>query len=249
MPHLLEGAVGIGEDGPGNKAKAGVTLARTATLPTLVLAGGMAFLAGATDAYGFVELRGLYVSFMSGNTTMLGMAIGGGNLTRSTAIALLIGLFVVGAATGEALFNVAGRFRTAAVVLAVSVVLCIPLAFPGLTAIALVSAMGALNAAMSKVGSASVSLTYVTGALVKFGQGAGNWVTGRRADLSWLLQAPMWASLLAGSTAAASMQQFGPARPWPLPVLGFLFAIGTLWQRPHHLGPRKQALQNDAAIE
>ena len=214
-------------------------LARTETLPALILAGSMAFLAGATDAYGYVELRGLYVSFMSGNTTMLGMAVGGGNFARSAAIALLIGMFVIGAAAGEALFNVAGRFRTAAVVFAVSVVLCIPLAFPGWTVLALVLAMGALNAAMSKVGSASVSLTYVTGALVKFGQGAGNWVTGRRADLSWLLQAPMWASLLAGSTAAATMQQFGMARPWPLPVVGFLVAIGTLWQRPSHLGPPK----------
>ena len=171
MPHLREGAVGVGEDSPGNKAGDGVMPARTATLPALILAGGMAFLAGATDAYGFVELRGLYVSFMSGNTTMLGMAVGGGNLTRSGAIAVLIGMFVVGAATGEALFNVAGRLRTTAVVFVVSIVLCIPLAFPGWTALALVLAMGALNAAMSKVGSAGVSLTYVTGALVKFGQG------------------------------------------------------------------------------
>ncbi len=182
----------------------------------------MAFLAGATDAYGFVELRGLYVSFMSGNTTMLGMALGGGGLARSAAIALLIGMFVVGAAAGEVLFNVAGRFREAAVPFVVSVLLCVPLAIPGWTAFAFVLAMGAFNAAMSKVGSASVSLTYVTGALVKFGQGAGNWLTGRRADLSWLLQAPMWASLLAGSIAAVTAQRLGAERPWPLPVMGSL---------------------------
>lgn len=88
--------------------------------------------------------------------------------------------------------------------------------------------MGALNAAMSKVGNASVSLTYVTGALVKFGQGVCNWLTGRRADLSWLLQVPMWASLLAGSCAAASLQQLGSERPWPLPVVGLLLAIRAM---------------------
>ena len=71
------------------------------------------------------------------------------------------------------------------------------------------TSMGALNAAMNKVGGASVSLTYVTGALVKFGQGAGNWLTGRRADTSWLLQAPMWASLLAGSIVAVMVQRLG----------------------------------------
>ncbi len=191
----------------------------------------MAFLAGATDVYGFVELRGLYVSFMSGNTTMLGMALGGGGLARSAAIALLIGMFVVGAAAGEVLFNVAGRFREAAVPFVVSVLLCVPLAIPGWTALAFALAMGGLNAAMSKVGSASVSLTYVTGALVKFGQGAGNWLTGRRADSSWLLQAPMWASLLAGSIAAVMVQRLGAEWPWPLPVIGLLLTTCALWYK------------------
>ncbi len=89
--------------------------------------------------------------------------------------------------------------------------------------------MGALNAAMSKVGSASVSLTYVTGTLGKFGQGVGNWLTGRRADLSWLLQAPMWASLLAGSVAAMVVQRLGAEWPWPLPVIGLLLTTCALW--------------------
>ena len=206
-------------------------MARTATLPALVFAGGMAFLAGATDAYGFVELRGLYVSFMSGNTTLLGMALGGGGLTRSAAIGLLIAMFVVGAAAGEVLFNVAGRFRGAAIPFVVSVLLCVPLAIPGWTAFALALAMGALNAAMSKVGGASVSLTYVTGTLVKFGQGAGNWLTGQRAELSWLLQAPMWASLLSGSIAAVMVQRLGAERPWPLPVIGLLLTICAIWHQ------------------
>ncbi len=212
-------------------------MARTATLPALVFAGSMAFLAGATDAYGFVELRGLYVSFMSGNTTLLGLALGGGSLARSAAIALLIGMFVVGAAAGEVLFNLAGRFRVAAVPFVVSVLLCVPLAIPGWTALAFALAMGGLNAAMSKVGGASVSLTYVTGALVKFGQGVGNWLTGRRADVSWLLQAPMWASLLAGSIAAVTMQRLGAERPWPLPVIGLLLTTYALWHQmnlPNH---------------
>jgi uncharacterized membrane protein YoaK (UPF0700 family) len=196
--------------------------------PALALAGGMAFLAGATDVYGFVELRGLYVSFMSGNTTMLGMSLGSLGLARSANIALLIGLFVFGAAAGEILSNVSGRFRTLAVILAASMLLCLPLAVPGLTAFAFVAAMGALNAAMTKISGASVSLTYVTGALIKFGQGIGDWLTGRSADLSWLLQSLMWASLLAGSCAAAGMHQIGFARPWPLPIVGLLLAAGAL---------------------
>jgi uncharacterized membrane protein YoaK (UPF0700 family) len=209
-------------------------VARSSTTSALVFAAGMAFLAGATDAYGFVLLRGLYVSFMSGNTTMLGMSLGSGGFARPAGIILLIGLFVVGAAAGEVLLNVAGRFRAAAVLFAVSLLLCGPLIVPSWKAFTLVSAMGALNAAMSRVGSANVSLTYVTGALVKFGQGAGNWLTGQRADLSWLLQAPIWASLLAGSVASAMLQQVGVERPWPLPVVGLLLAICAIWQRSAH---------------
>ncbi len=69
----------------------------------LALAGGMAFLAGATDVYGLSRLHDLYVSFMSGNTTSLGKAIGEGDFARAATAAGLIGLFVAGAAVGAVL--------------------------------------------------------------------------------------------------------------------------------------------------
>ncbi len=145
----------------------------------------MAFLAGATDVYSLAELHDLYVSFMSGNTTMLGVALGTGDPARAATIAFLVGLFVIGAAGGAVLANFFGRSQTPAVISIVSIVLCVPVLIPSWTVYAFILAMGSLNAAISKVGTASVSLTFVTGALVKFGQGLGNWVTGRRADTSW----------------------------------------------------------------
>jgi len=153
--------------------------------PILALAAGMAFLAGATDVYSLAELHDLYVSFMSGNTTMLGVALGTGDPARAATIAFLVGLFVIGAAGGAVLANFFGRSQTPAVISIVSIVLCVPVLIPSWTVYAFILAMGSLNAAISKVGTASVSLTFVTGALVKFGQGLGNWVTGRRADTSW----------------------------------------------------------------
>ena len=80
-------------------------------------------------------------------------------------------MFMVGAAAGEVVFNVVGRFRGAAVPFAVSVLLRIThwLSETG-TALTLALAMGALNAAMIKGGNACVCTTYVTGVLVKFGQ-------------------------------------------------------------------------------
>lgn len=197
----------------------------------------MAFLAGATDVYGLAKLRDLYVSFMSGNTTMLGVALGTGDPARAATIAVLVGLFVIGAACGAVLANVFGRFQTPAVISVVSIVLCVPLLVPSWTAYAFVLAMGSLNAAISKVGAASVSLTFVTGALVKFGQGLGNWLIGQRADMSWLVQAAMWGSLLAGSCAAAFVRHLGVDRPWPLPLLGILLAVIGFALRPAAAGP------------
>ncbi len=205
--------------------------------PVLALAAGMAFLAGATDVYGLAELHDLYVSFMSGNTTMLGVALGTGDPARAATIGVLIGLFVLGAAGGGVLANVFGRSQTPAVLSAVSAVLCVPLLIPSWTVYAFILAMGSLNAAISKVGAANVSLTFVTGALVKFGQGLGNWATGRRADLSWLVQAAMWGSLLTGSCGAAFVRHLGVGRPWPLPLVGVLLAAAGFASRPDGAAP------------
>ncbi len=46
--------------------------------------------------------------------------------------------------------------------------------------------MGLLNAAMHRAGATGISLTYVTGALVKFGQGLGSLLCRRQEDASGL---------------------------------------------------------------
>ncbi len=47
----------------------------------------------------------------------------------------------------------------------------------------MVLAMGALNAAMHRAGKVAVSLTFVTGTLVRFGQGFGDFLAGRGSRL------------------------------------------------------------------
>ena len=203
--------------------------AAASRLPALVLAGGMAFLAGATDVYGLSRLHDLFVSFMSGNTTLLGRALGQGHLEQGGRIAMLVGLFVGGAAAGAALAELAGARRTAAVTALVALLLAAAALRPEWEAPALVLAMGALNAAISHVGPASVSLTYVTGTLVKFGQGLGKAMCGKGSGFSWLLQGPMWLSLLAGAAAAAWAQPLlGPYAAWPLPALAALLSLASL---------------------
>ncbi len=185
----------------------------------------MAMLAGATDVYGLTRLRDLFVSFMSGNTTLLGVALGHEDWARGGAILLLIGLFVTGAAVGALLEVVGGRRHVGLVACAVACALAVPLLWPASAAAIFVLAMGALNASLSRIGDASVTLTYVTGTLVKLGQGIGHALCGRSAGWSWLWQAPMWLSLLAGATLGTVLQRLlGPDVVWPLPVFGFLLA-------------------------
>lgn len=218
---------------PGTAAKTGAKRVASrdlwAALPNLPVAAGMAFLAGATDVHGLDRLHDLFVSFMSGNTTMLGVALSHGDWARSGFIAELVGLFVAGAATGAALGVVSGRWHATAVAFVVTVVLGVPLLQPGWTTPSLVLAMGALNAAMSCVGEAAVSLTYVTGTLVKFGQGVGRALCGQTGGWMWLWQLPMWLSLLAGAAAAVLVQRhLGQGALWPLPAFALLLTLGTL---------------------
>jgi uncharacterized membrane protein YoaK (UPF0700 family) len=78
------------------------------------------------------------------------------------------------------------------------------------------------------VGETAVSLTYVTGTLVKFGQGLGQTLCGRPGDWGWLLQAPMWLCLLAGGTAAAAARAYVGYAMWPLSCLAGVVALGIL---------------------
>ena len=205
-------------------------MTRTA-LADLLLGAGMAFLAGATDVYGVAHLHDLYVSFMSGNTTSLGIALGRADWQRAGLIAQIIALFVAGATGGTVLSMLVGQAHRVAVSLAVMLLLAAPLVLPGLLIPALVVAMGALNAFMNRIDGMTVGLTYVTGALVKLGQGLGQAVCGKAARLDWLWQAPMWLSLLGGAVAATLVRRwFGAGSLWPLPAVAALLTLAAAWR-------------------
>lgn len=199
------------------------------TLGALLLAGGMAFLAGATDVYGLSRLRDLFVSFMSGNTTMLGKAISDGDMRRCGVILGIIGCFTAGAAAGTVLSEWTGRCHPAAVGFLVAILLAAGTAAPAWETALIVLAMGALNASMTQVGQASVSLTYVTGTLVKIGQEVGKAVCGKGQGFGWALQGAMWLFLLAGATTgAALLVPLQPYGTWPLAALALLLSSVAL---------------------
>ncbi len=206
--------------------------ARRTRVGDFALVGGMAFLAGATDVYGLDWLGNLFVSFMSGNTTLFGRSLGSGDLGHAAVTAGIVGLFIAGAAAGAALAEWSGSWRNPAVAAAVTALLLVPSIRPGLSSAAAVLAMGMLNASFSHVGDTSVSLTYATGTLVKFSQGLGRRLCGKGGGWSWTIQGAMWICLLTGALAATLAQRWlGKGVSWPLPVVAAILTIGSFTRR------------------
>lgn len=170
------------------------------------LALGLAFLAGQVDATGFVAAGGYFSSFMSGNTTRLGVELVAHPLAALLPLTV-IGCFVTGVASGAMialrwpgrhkrllLAAVAALLGAAALVLGLNA----PMAFLGLAALA----MGAANNVFSRDGEVTVGVTYMTGALVRSGQGLAARLLGR--PMEGLRGYPLlWLSLACGAVAGA----------------------------------------------
>lgn len=171
------------------------------------LAAALAALAGYVDAVGFLELGGLFVSFMSGNSTRLSVALA----TRSAAALLaggLIGGFVLGVVGGALVATRAGRWRKTMVLALVSTLLTVAGLLDGYwpgpwPMLVLAMAMGAENTVFQRGGEVSIGVTYMTGTLVKLGQHLAATLLGgpRWAWLPYLL---LWSGLVAGATLGAT---------------------------------------------
>ena len=186
----------------------------------LVMAAMLAALAGMVDVVGYLHLKGLFVSFMSGNSTQLGAALGQGDLATGADIAELVGLFVLGAAAGQMLADAAGRRRMTWVLIGVMLLLTIAAALRTAPE-PMVFAMGALNASMQRAGNIPV-------VLVRFGQGLGSRLTRRATGWSWLAQAVPWAGMIAGATIGGTAYlRIGEPAIWAPIALAAVLAAGA----------------------
>lgn len=205
------------------------------------IACAMAFVAGATDVCGLSRLHDLFVSFMSGNTTMLAFALGHGNIVRAANIAALVGLFVGGAFLGTVIAVASGRRHAAVVMLVVAIMLLAAACWPAGTIVTLVLAMGVLNAAMHRAGTTGVSLTYVTGTLVKLGQGLGNAVCRHPSDPAWPLQGVLWLALLGGAAAGTlGLVSLGGGTLFLVSLLALFLSAVTAF-RPERVEPERSS--------
>jgi uncharacterized membrane protein YoaK (UPF0700 family) len=174
----------------------------------LALACALSAMAGYVDGIGFLHLGGLFVSFMSGNSTRLGVSLAQANWSSAAEAIGLILLFVMGAACGSLIVLGRGANRQPWVLLVEAMLLalaalCYAFGVSNVAVAAMVLAMGLENAVFQIDGGAGLGLTYITGALVKVGQLVAAALTGGER-WAWLPNLLLWAALVAGAVCGAS---------------------------------------------
>ena len=199
--------------------------------PVRVFAASLSALAGFVDAAGFLHLGGLFVSFMSGNSTRLAVAAAQG---QPLTAGVLIATFVCGVTLGAlAARRAPPRLRAALVLALVAVLLgvagilgAVGMALPAGVAMAL--AMGAENGVFATEDEVHIGLTYMTGALVKLGQRLAGALTGG-PRLAFLPYLGLWLGLVAGAvTGAAAYGALGVRCFWIAAMVAAGLAILAL---------------------
>lgn len=178
----------------------------------LALSAVLAGVAGFVDAVGYLDTGGLFVSFMSGNSTQGAVDVPA-SLALAAAPAGIIGAFVLGVTVGG-LVRPRSRRAQAFVIagsgIAVAIVAVLAVAGPATLwrAGVLAAAMGALNTLFLADGRARIAITYSTGTLVSLGLGLAALLAGR-SRTAWRRPLLLWASLVAGAVVGAFAHRLG----------------------------------------
>lgn len=190
-----------------------------------LLALGFSALAGFVDAIGFLKSGGLFVSFMTGNSTRL--AIGAAAAAPvALAAASLIALFVVGVVLGV-LLGARSRQRKVASAAVVAFLLVSAATFEtiGWSAAVIGSlclAMGASNTIFQRDGDVSIGVSYMTGTLVRLGHRIAEALRGG-SRTAWTSYFCLWLSLVLGGVAgAAGFLMSPPLSLWAAAIVSAL---------------------------
>ncbi|QTL04374.1 DUF1275 domain-containing protein [Aquabacter sp. L1I39] len=216
---------------PEPSAEAG-TASRAPAAPSHPLAFALTLtgLAGFLDAAAFVRFNHLYVSFMSGNSTHLGMAVAEGTGPVLASVLGVVGAFVAGATAGTWIADHATP-RLVPRVLGLEAGLLAaatgallggrPLACAMLVA----QAMGLQNVLHQAVGGVDVGKGFVTGMLFRLGQSLARLWSGKATGGQALTSLLNWLAFVGGAALGTRVVQgFGFSGC----LLVALAVIGTL---------------------
>ena len=200
---------------------------------------GFAAMAGMVDAIGFMASGGFFLSFMSGNSTRLSIGLAEGAPYVFMVAALIISFVcgvIWGSLTGNGK-NTAANKRQAVILAGISVLLVaapILADFGWLLPAICVAAfcMGAENTLYEREGSISFGLTYMTGALVKIGQGIATLLRGG-SKTAWLPYLFLWAGLISGAVIGALLfTKCNIYSLWMPGALAAIFAMVSVRAKP-----------------
>lgn len=203
----------------------------------LALAVLLVGVAGFVDAVGFLELKHLFVSYMSGNTTQFAVAAAQGAGAGAKLAGGVVALFVAGVVAGRLLGRAAGSWRRSAILAVEAILLGLAAAsasFPARIAL-IVLAMGMQNAVLRRAGGVKVSLTYVTGTLVSLGEKIADALIGAERPLAWLSELLLWSGLVLGAAVGAGVFADHGARALFIPAAvaaALALMAGLARQRP-----------------
>jgi uncharacterized membrane protein YoaK (UPF0700 family) len=204
---------------------------------SIALAVALSGLAGYVDAIGFLSAGRFFVSFMSGNSTRLGIAAGEGRFGYALVACGTVFLFVLGVIAGTLSSRWAGPRRKPVVLLLIALLLTLAAAArtlgqPHLGTALLLLAMGAENAVFQRRGEVSIGLTYMTGTLVRLGQRLADALRGG-PRWAWIPYVLLWLGLVCGAALGATgYDHLSTFALWPAAIYALGLATLTTRLRP-----------------
>jgi uncharacterized membrane protein YoaK (UPF0700 family) len=213
--------------------------------PLIVIAVCLAALAGFVDALAFTSLGGFFASFMSGNTTRLGVGLGTGDASAALTAGALVMSFVAGVILSSVILRAIPHRAQLGIMLAVTILLLLAAGLasvaPGpIVLLLLAAAMGTENGVFNRDGEVTIGVTYMTGSLVRVGQKLAAALMGDPDRWAWVPYLALWTGFLAGVVfGAASQMRWGWGALWlaPLAAAVLTAAIGAVTRGKSRIAP------------
>ncbi|MDQ0511263.1 YoaK family protein [Ancylobacter amanitiformis] len=185
-------------------------MSKPVSIRPFIFATFATLIAGFVDAVGYTQLGGLYVSFMSGNSTRLGIQIAGADWAHVAFTIGVIGSFILGAFLGAVVCDAVGDWKLVAVlsteVALFALATVLTLAGVGFLALLpIATAMGMQNNVHQVIAGADIGKSFVTGALVSCGQALARRMAGKEGPKEASLYAFSWVTFVSGAALGAVM--------------------------------------------
>ncbi|OBH14955.1 YoaK family protein [Mycolicibacter sinensis] len=176
----------------------------------------LAVVAGLIGAAAFTHSAGYFVTFMTGNSERAVLGFFRNEQWLSISAALLLACFVGGVVIASLcrrhLWLAHPHGPTVLTALSLTVAAVVDVAVDGwstsevsfVPVLFVAFGIGSLNTSFVKAGEVSIPLSYVTGTLVKLGQGIERHISGGQAT-EWLGYFLLWASFVTGATIGGAI--------------------------------------------